>query len=282
MDARESGQVVLDVTGVTKVFGEGAARVEALKGVDMRVRSGEVVLVMGPSGSGKTTLLSIMGALLKPTEGSVRFGDLDVTALSERDLPDVRIAHIGFVFQDFNLLSALNARENVEVVLDMAGVRSDEARRRAEELLVGLGLEERLDFRPDKLSGGEKQRVSIARALANDPDVLLCDEPTANLDSKIGHDVVLRLRAIADERAKSVVIVSHDERIRPHADRVLWLEDGRFKEMARMAIDPVCGMAVDPETAPASLTEDDTTYYFCSQGCMREFRERRAGTEAGG
>ncbi|MBI5232631.1 MAG: ATP-binding cassette domain-containing protein [Coriobacteriales bacterium] len=264
---------VLTVRGVTKVFGEGASRVEALRGVDLDVDPGEVVLIMGPSGSGKTTLLSIIGALLKPTAGTVRIGEDEVTVMSEHRLPAVRIRQVGFVFQDFNLLSALTARENVQVVLDFAGVSGSKARQRATELLEGMELGQRLDFLPEKLSGGEKQRVAIARAMANDPALLLCDEPTANLDSRIGHDVVVRLREIADQRGKSVVIVSHDERIKPHADRVLWLDDGVFREMATMAVDPVCGMAIERETAPAHLEVDGETYYFCSRGCMREFQE---------
>lgn len=264
---------LMRVRGVVKRFGEGQAAVTAVAGVDLDILPKEVILIMGPSGSGKTTLLSVMGALLKPTEGEVWIGGREVSVLSEHVLPQVRIAHIGFVFQDFNLLSALTARENVEVVRNLAGVRGERAREAATRLLTELGLAERLDFRPDKLSGGEKQRVAIARALANEPDVLLCDEPTANLDSKIGHDIVRRLRDIAQQQSKAVVIVSHDNRIMEHADRVLWLEDGRFKEMARMETDPVCGMAIDRERAAATLEWEGKTYYFCSKGCKREFEE---------
>ena len=194
---------------------------------------------MGPSGSGKTTLLSVLGALLQPTTGSVQIAGEEISGLSERQLPDLRIRLLGFIFQDFNLLSALTARENVEVVMDFGGMTGAASMRRAVDLLTELGLANRLDFLPEKLSGGEKQRVAIARALANDPVVLLCDEPTANLDSRIGHDVIARLRSIADERGKAVIIVSHDDRIRPFADRLLWLEDGRFTEMpdfARQAV----------------------------------------------
>jgi putative ABC transport system ATP-binding protein len=264
---------VMSVRGVTKTFGTGDLAVHAIRGVDMDVYAGEVVLVMGPSGSGKTTLLSVMGALLKPTAGEVWIGAERVSDLPEAKLPKVRLRNLGFVFQDYNLLSAISARENVEIVMDFAGVSSTETRRRAEELLADLGLAERLDFRPRDMSGGEKQRVAIARALANEPLILLCDEPTANLDSKIGHDIIVRLRAIADDQGRSVVIVSHDERIKPHADRVLWLEDGAFTEMAQMAIDPVCGMAVERETAPASFDNDGEMYYFCSRGCRSEFIE---------
>jgi putative ABC transport system ATP-binding protein len=277
----EEESPLLEVSDVVKRFGEGHAEVTAVKGVDLTVTPGEVILIMGPSGSGKTTLLSIMGALLKPTSGRVRIGGRDITVLSESELPDIRIHHLGFIFQDFNLLSALTARENVEVVLNLAGVRGAKATERAEKLLVDLGLGERLDFRPDKLSGGEKQRVAIARALANEPAVLLCDEPTANLDSKIGHDIVTRLRAIAKEQDKAVVIVSHDNRIKEHADRILWLEDGLFKEMTTMEVDPVCGMAIEREKAAATVDYEGRTYYFCSKGCAREFEEDPAAFTGG-
>ncbi len=263
-------KTVIEALHLVKTYGEDATAVKALDGVDLVVQQGEVVLIMGPSGSGKTTLLSIIGALLTPTSGTVNLAGEDITVLSERGLPDIRMKHLGFIFQDFNLLSALSALENVELVLNLAGIKGVEATRRAEKILTDLGLGERLNFRPDKLSGGEKQRVAIARALANEPEILLCDEPTANLDSKIGHDIVRRLRDIAKQQGRSVVIVSHDTRIREHADRVLWLEDGRFKEVAGMAVDPVCGMSVEKDKA---VTKDyqGNTYYFCSKGCANEF-----------
>lgn len=263
---------VIEAHGLTKTFGEDANAVPALRGVDFSVSRGEVVLIMGPSGSGKTTLLSVIGALLKPTSGKVVLSGKELTALSERELPDVRLAHLGFIFQDFNLLSALTARENVELVLNLAGVKGEEARGKAIALLEDLGLGRRLDFRPDKLSGGEKQRVAIARALANEPDILLCDEPTANLDSKIGHDIVRRLRDVAKTKQKSVVIVSHDARIKEHADRILWLEDGMFGELSSMATDPVCGMSIEKDKATAKVVRNGETFYFCSKGCAREFQ----------
>ncbi|RJQ55944.1 MAG: ATP-binding cassette domain-containing protein [Actinobacteria bacterium] len=267
-------ETVLRAEGLVKTYGEGPTAVAALRGIDLEVKTGTVLLIMGPSGSGKTTLLSILGALLKPTSGDVFLGERNVTELPERALPPIRLANVGFIFQDFNLLTALSASENVEIVMNLAGKRGPEARRRAEELLVGLGLEERLDFSPADLSGGEKQRVAIARALANEPLILMCDEPTANLDSKIGHEIITRLREIADEQGKSVLIVSHDDRIRPHADRILWLEDGLFKEMAKMEIDPVCGMAVERDKAAATVEHEGKAYYFCSKGCAREFAEK--------
>jgi putative ABC transport system ATP-binding protein len=275
----DNSETIIEVSDVIKNFGEGATEVQAVRGVSLLVERGEVVLIMGPSGSGKTTLLSIIGALLKPTSGKVRLGGQDITLLSEKELPDVRAKHLGFIFQDFNLLSALTALENVEVVLNLAGKKGQEAKGKAAQLLIELGLGERLGFRPEKLSGGEKQRVAIARALANEPEILLCDEPTANLDSKIGHDIIRRLREIAKNQGKSVVIVSHDIRIKEHSDRVLWLEDGMFKEMAVMVSDPVCGMSIEREKAAASSTIDGITYYFCSKGCMREFVERAGKSE---
>ncbi len=275
-DSRDAGQpqddVILEATGLTKVFGSGTGAVRAVDGVDFSVRRGEIVLVMGPSGSGKTTLLTMIGGLLKPTAGAVRIEGYDITAMKESELYEVRRRLVGFIFQVFNLLEPLNVRENVEVVLNLAGKNGRGARRKAEGILQDLGLGDRLHFRPDSLSGGEKQRVSIARALANDPQLILADEPTANLDSKQGHDVVVLLRDIAKKQGRTVVIVSHDHRIREVAGRVLWLEDGRFKEISRLELDPNCGMAIEPEQAHP-LTHEGRTYYFCSAGCRREFEE---------
>ncbi|HEX9676510.1 MAG TPA: ATP-binding cassette domain-containing protein, partial [Anaerolineales bacterium] len=173
--------------------------------------------------------------------------------------------------------------ENVALVAALAGRRNGEARKRAEAVLTRLGLGERLGFLPEKLSGGEKQRVAIARALVNDPAILFADEPTANLDSKIGHEIMRLLRSIAkEEQGRSVIIVSHDLRIKDIADRVLWLEDGEFKEMTTMVTDPVCGMSVEQEKAAAQLEWNGRQYYFCSRGCRSEFLEQQqAEAEAG-
>jgi putative ABC transport system ATP-binding protein len=251
----------LQITHVTKRYGFGATEVTAVRDVSLSVSPGEVVLIMGPSGSGKTTLLSMLGALLKPTEGAIQLNGATISALAENRLPDIRLKQFGFIFQDFNLLSALTALENVAIVAELAGSKSGAARRKAASILTELGLGERLNFLPEKLSGGEKQRVAIARALVNDPALILADEPTANLDSKIGHEIMRLLRNIAKEQGRSVVIprlrhvgraregdqrgmertglflVSHDQRIRDIADRVLWLEDGEFKETVTMATD---------------------------------------------
>jgi len=256
--------------GLEKTFGEGHVEVRAVRGVDLAVRPGEVVLIMGPSGSGKTTLLSMLGAMLRPTSGRIEVDGVDLAALPESKLPEFRARRFGFVFQDFNLLGALSVQENVEFALNLSGVAGRRARDRATGLLERFGLAERLRFRPEKLSGGEKQRVAIARALANEPAVILADEPTANLDSKIGHEIARFLRRAASEEGKSVVIVSHDARLKEIADRVLWLEDGQFRSMSDMATDPVCGMAVEREGSP-HFVHDGQTYFFCSPGCREEF-----------
>jgi putative ABC transport system ATP-binding protein len=212
----------------------------------------------------------MLGALLKPSEGEIRLNGDIISALAENRLPGIRLRQFGFIFQDFNLLSALTTLENVAIVAQLAGVKNAAARKKATVLLADLGLGERLNFLPEKLSGGEKQRVAIARALINDPALILADEPTANLDSKIGHDIMRLLRRIARDQGRSVVIVSHDQRIKDIADRVLWLEDGQFKEIISMATDPVCGMTVEREKA-VRLEWDGQVFYFCAQGCQDEF-----------
>ncbi len=267
-----SNNAILHVAQVTKTYGAGTTEVQAVRDVSLEVKPGEVVLIMGPSGSGKTTLLQMMGALLKPTEGTIQLNGEVLSALAENRLPSIRLHQIGFVFQNFNLLSALSVLDNVALVAELSGRKRRAARDKAAALLTELGLEKRLHFLPEQLSGGEKQRVSIARALINDPALILADEPTANLDSKIGHEIMLLLKRIAQEQGRSVVIVSHDQRIKDIADRVLWLEDGQFKEMATMATDPVCGMAIEREKA-VMADWNGQTYHFCSRGCRSEFLE---------
>ena len=270
MTEYSSHDQTLQITHVTKRYGAGATEVTAVRDVSLSVGPGEIVLIMGPSGSGKTTLLSMLGALLKPTEGAIRLNGTSISTLAENRLPDIRLKQFGFIFQDFNLLSALTALENVSIVAELAGNKFGAARKKAASILTELGLGERLNFLPEKLSGGEKQRVAIARALVNDPTLILADEPTANLDSKIGHEIMRLLRHIAKEQGRSVIIVSHDQRIKNIADRVLWLEDGEFRETVTIAVDPVCGMSVEREKA-FSLKWEGQMYYFCAQGCRSEF-----------
>ena len=273
------GAFTLDVSHVTKRYGDGETAVTAVRDVSLAVEPGEIVLIMGPSGSGKTTLLSMMGALLRPTSGAIHLDGTALSELSEGRLPAIRLRQFGFIFQDFNLLSALTIRENVALVAELSGTKRTAARAKATTILTDLGLGARLDFLPEKLSGGEKQRVAIARALINDPMLILADEPTANLDSKIGHEIMRLLRGIAKEQGRSVVIVSHDQRIRDIADRILWLEDGMFKDIVTMATDPVCGMAVETDHAIRD-ERDGETHWFCSRGCRQEFLGTLPTTES--
>lgn len=270
-----STPVALRCESVSRTFGTDSATVAAVDDVSLEVTSGEIVLVMGPSGSGKTTLLAMCGALLQPTSGQVWIGDTDVTAAPQRQLADIRLRQIGFVFQSANLLANLSAIENVRIVLDAAGVPRADAQRRAQRLLDDLRLSERRDARPDQLSGGERQRVAIARALANDPPLLLADEPTANLDSRAGYQLVHTIESLAKERGKTVLMVTHDQRITDIADRVIWLEDGRTTDRppgdAQTATDPVCGMTIDPARAAGDRRTGRRTAYFCSDICLERF-----------
>lgn len=260
----------LMVRDLSKTYGEGELAVAAVRRVDLEVVPGEVVLIMGPSGSGKTTLLLMLGAMLRPTTGSIVVDGTDLATTRERMLPPLRATHFGFVFQDFNLLSALDALENVELACNLGGLVGRGARRRATDLLTQVGLADRLGFRPDQLSGGEKQRVALARALANDAPVVLADEPTANLDSGHGREIARMLRRLASEEGRSVVIVSHDDRLKEIADRVLWLEDGQFRELDAMTTDPVCGMAVEAGDGP-HVAHAGQVWHFCSAHCRDDF-----------
>jgi len=212
---------VLAGESLTRTFGD----VRAVDGVSLRVASGEAVLILGPNGSGKTTLLSMLGGLLQPTSGRVLIAGTDVTAMSEQARCDFRLRTIGFIFQSFHLLDALTARENVQLVLDLA---HDPDPERADTLLDELDVRQRADFLPHAMSGGEKQRVAIARALANDPAILLADEPTGSLDSQAGEATIRLLCDAARRHDKAVIIVCHDTRIVPRVDRVLSMVDGRF------------------------------------------------------
>src|SRR5258708_4616118 len=172
----------IQLTGVSKIYGSGAAAVPALQDIDLAVDAGEVLMLAGPSGSGKTTLLSVMGAILRPTAGSVKINGCEVAGLSEKDLPRVRLENVGFIFQGFNLFPALTARQNVELSFNLRHIRGAQARRKATALMERVDLSGKLDAYPENLSGGQKQRVAIARAVARDPPIILADEPTGNLD----------------------------------------------------------------------------------------------------
>lgn len=220
----------LAVDGVSKIYGGGAAKVVAVRDASFACHAATVTAIMGPSGSGKTTILSILGLLLKPTSGTVTVMGLDVSALDERQLPALRRRYIGFVFQSFNLFSALTVVENVLLSLHLKQVKAKDAQTLAREALARVDLIKRADFYPRDLSGGEKQRVSIARAITADTPIILADEPTANLDSKTGLNIIDLLHELAAERNKTVVVVSHDLRIQEHVNRVLTMEDGVIHE----------------------------------------------------
>ena len=217
---------VLTSQNVVKRFTEGKQTVEVLKGVSLDAKRGEIVALEGPSGSGKTTFLSILGCILTPTEGRVVVDGREVDLSRPQDLPAIRRKSIGFVFQQFNLFPALSAVENVEYSLNVRGVKGKAARREAERVLDAVGLSDRKSFLPRDLSGGQKQRVAIARALAGAPPLLLADEPTANLDSQAGQQVLEMFRDLARQENRALVIVTHDPKVRSIADRVEIIRDG--------------------------------------------------------
>jgi putative ABC transport system ATP-binding protein len=223
-----SGRVVIALQGVSRSFGEAPCSVEAVQGVHLTMGAGQFVLIVGPSGSGKTTLLTIMGLLLPPTTGRVTMLGHDVSRGSETSLAALRRRHISFIFQSFNLLSALTAAENVQVGLELQGIRRREARRWSLELLERVGLAARAGHRPSDMSGGEKQRVGVARALGSPAELLLADEPTGSLDSGTARQVIELLRRMAHEDGRTVVVVTHDLRLESLADRVIRMEDGRI------------------------------------------------------
>ncbi len=215
------------VTDVAKVYELGSVRVEALRGVSLSIRRGEYVALVGPSGSGKSTLMNTLGCLDRPTSGSYLLEGREVTALSKDERATVRNRHLGFVFQNFNLLARTTALENVELPMIYArGVPARERRRRAVAALESVGLGDRLDHHPSQLSGGQQQRVAIARALVNGPSILMGDEPTGNLDSRTGQDVIDLFRRLNRDQGLTVIIVTHDRGVAAAADRVVTLRDG--------------------------------------------------------
>ena len=218
---------LLDMRDVSKVYETGQVEIRALDGVSLVFQSGELVVVLGPSGSGKTTLLNLAGGLDRPTGGTIRYGDTDITSLSDGDLGRFRRDHIGFVFQFFNLIPTLTARENVEFAAELVSHDSRQTEERVGELLRLVGLEERADHFPSQLSAGEQQRVAIARAMAKDPDILLCDEPTGNLDFRTGQQILGLLQKLTSEQGKTCILVTHNTAIAAVGTRAVRLRDGR-------------------------------------------------------
>jgi putative ABC transport system ATP-binding protein len=223
-----SSEYALWAEGIEMVYQNGEQSFRALKGVDLKTRSGDIQLLMGPSGSGKTTLLSILGGILTPTAGQVFLLGQDITQLSRHRLAQFRLKNIGFIFQGFNLFPALTASENIEAALELKGIHGREARLQAQKLLTQVGLADKTHTLPKDLSGGQKQRIAIARSLTGKPRLIMADEPTAALDSQRGRAVIELLRSLAKEEGCTVIMVTHDPRIIDIADRVVAVEDGEI------------------------------------------------------
>jgi putative ABC transport system ATP-binding protein len=231
MIRHENASLAVRCRAVTKEFGSGATRVQALRGVDLDVDTGEMTLLVGPSGCGKTTLLSVIAGILTPTSGSVEVLGSDLVHMSPRQVVRFRGKKIGFVFQQFNLLPALNAIENVAVPLLIGGVRRRTALAHAEEVLTQVGLADRMHALPSDLSGGQQQRVAIARALSHQPQLLVCDEPTSALDHANGKLIMELLRDIAVQSNRAVIVVTHDARVFEFGDRIAHMDDGHIEEV---------------------------------------------------
>jgi len=219
---------VVETENLTRIYGSGAAQVTALDHVSLQVETGEFVAVMGPSGCGKSTLLHLVGGLDRPTEGTVKIDGQDLSKLGDDELTDLRRQHIGFIFQFFNLIPTLDALDNTALPLVLGGTKPAEAQSRATEWLEKLEVADRSTHRPEELSGGERQRIAIARALVTEPSLILADEPTGNLDSGAASDFVTLLRETVDRWERSILLVTHDERISSYADRILRMKDGRI------------------------------------------------------
>jgi putative ABC transport system ATP-binding protein len=224
---------LLEADNVVKQLGSGAGRVEALRGVSLSLAGGELTLLMGPSGSGKTTLLSILGCMLSPTTGAVRVLGKSTAGASTERLAELRRKHVGFVFQSYHLFPTLTAEENIRIALDVCGERVAAQREKAKAALAAVGLAHKAASFPSELSSGEQQRVAIARAIAGNASAILADEPTAALDSNNGRAIMALLSHIAKDPSRAVLVVTHDPRILPFADRIVHLEDGRILEEER-------------------------------------------------
>jgi putative ABC transport system ATP-binding protein len=221
--------IMIEGRGIVKIYNEGLeSEVNVLRGINIKIKKGEMIAVMGPSGSGKTTLLDVVGCLLKPTSGQVLIEGVDVYDLLENEIAEIRRKKIGFVFQQYNLIPSFTALENVELPMRIAGMSKLRAQSRARSLLTTVGLAERVNHKPSELSGGEQQRVAIARSLANNPKIIMGDEPTGNLDSNTGKKVLELLRSLNKKEGYTLIMVSHDPRIREYVNKVINLMDGKI------------------------------------------------------
>jgi len=227
------GRVIIRTVNLKKIYIKKDVITEALRGVDVEIFTGEFISLMGPSGSGKSTFFNMVGGLDSPTSGRVFIDEVDVAQLTAVELAFLRCRKIGYIFQSYNLIQYLTALENVTTPMAFAGVDPDEARTRGMELLTLVGLKERWTHRPIEMSGGQQQRVAIARSMANRPSLLLCDEPTANLDLKTGREILEILRMLNQERNMTILCATHDHRMLDICDRLIWIRDGRVERIAR-------------------------------------------------
>lgn len=249
---------MIKIRDMTKVYGAGQISVNALAGVNLEVPEGEIVAIMGPSGSGKSTLMNILGCLDRPTSGSYLLVGEEVGRKDDNELAEIRNRHIGFIFQSFNLLQKLTALENVELPLVYRGVKAKERRERAIWALEAVGLANRLHHKPNELSGGQMQRVAIARALAGDPAIILGDEPTGNLDSRSGSEVMAIFQRL-HQQGSTIVLVTHDDHIARHCQRVVRLRDGNIISDERVPdpLDARAGLEGDPDSDPVPAPAPD-------------------------
>ena len=222
----ENKRTIVRVIGVTKIFKMGKVELEALKGVDLEVFAGEYISIMGPSGSGKSTLFNMIGGLDKPTDGKVFIDEVDISQLDAYELAWLRNRKIGYIFQTFNLIPVMTALENVTLPMTFAGMNADDAQDKGIELLKLVGLGDRFQHKPLELSGGQQQRVAVARSLANDPAIILADEPTGNLDLSTGEEIIELLQMLSQERGVTIISATHDYKMLNVSDRVIWVRDG--------------------------------------------------------
>jgi len=227
MGLKMSKETIIKLDNVWKTYQMGKVKVDALRGLNLEIRKGEFVAIMGPSGSGKSTAVNMVGALDIPTKGKIYLEKHDISKLPESDLAQIRGKKIGFIFQQFNLINTLSALENVTLPMIFQGTEKDERLETGKNLLQMVGLQDRINHKPTELSGGEQQRVAIARSLANDPDVVLADEPTGNLDSKTGQ-MVIKFLGDLNKKGKTIIIVTHDTNVAKYAHRIEFLKDGKI------------------------------------------------------
>ena len=219
---------VIEIKDVWKIYDLGEVKVEAVRGVNLTVNKADFIAIMGPSGSGKSTLMNLIGCLDLPTKGKILLKGKDISKLKESQLASIRGKTIGFVFQAYNLLPSLTAIENIEIAMIFQGINSKERKKRAIQLLEQVGLKHRMNHYPRELSGGEQQRIAIARALANNPEIIIADEPTGNLDSKRGIEIMQLLRKLNKEKKTTIIVVTHDPSIARFADKIMLIRDGKI------------------------------------------------------